>query len=152
TGRPAPPSFGSISSMTLSARYACVTKDSTIVLRNRSCDFLTLNTASLSDSSHFQMDPIILPVTLGPFDSVVIHVTASSLKDGSFLSGLLLGMSSNGLTARDTIPLRLTISEGGGAIFPLFDITVPSRCFSVDSAFRIGTTPCDSIVLLFASL
>jgi len=140
----------------LTSYYACTTKDSAIVIRNLSCDTLTLTGTSLSDSSHFQLLSIFpkkLPQTIAPGGSDTIPVAGFSLQDGSFTSELELQMLSGGtVTINDSVPLSLKVFQGGHAEIGALNLSVLDDCAPVDTVISIAATPCDSIVLLNASL
>ena len=55
-------SYAHAAQIAMISPYACMTKDSVLVITNLSCDTLTLTSALLSDSSHFH----ILPRRLRP--------------------------------------------------------------------------------------
>ncbi len=61
-------------SLVLSAPYACVTKDSVIVIRNLACDSLMLTGVSLSDNANFQIPPVPLPYVMGPTETDTIPI------------------------------------------------------------------------------
>ncbi len=143
--------------ITMVAPYACVTKDSMLVITNLSCDTLTLTSALLSDSSHFHILPSpassLLPKQIGPYDSAVVAVRVSSLRDGTFLSMLRLRiLTAGGTQINDSVPFRLDVTQGGEALFGALSLAVLNRCVTTDTSFQIAATPCDSIVLLAASL
>ncbi|MDP4198510.1 MAG: hypothetical protein Q8902_02940 [Bacteroidota bacterium] len=149
--------YGHVAQLSMVSPYACITKDTMLVITNLSCDSLTVTSASLSDTSHFQLLPTPassnLPKVLGPSDTAVVAVTVSSSTDGTFTSRLRLVLTTDaGTQIFDTIPLRLDVTQGAQALFGALDLALLNRCVAMDTAFEIGATPCDSIVLLAASL
>ncbi len=137
----------------ITSPYACITKDSAIILRNLACDSLTLTRVSVSDSSHFHVLPLPLPVTLGPAGSDTIPIQSSSQINGTFLSELRLRMLAGGSeTVNDSVPLTLKVLRGGQAEIGAVNLTVLDACTSIDTEISISATPCDSIVLLSAML
>ena len=116
TARTVDVNFSIEPSLVISAPYACVTKDSVLILRNLSCDSLTITGVSVSDSSHFQVLPHSLPVTLRPAGSDTIPIASFSENNGTFLSELELHMiAGNREAVNDSVPLTLKVIRGGQA-------------------------------------
>ncbi len=146
-------SFSIEPSMVLSIPYACLTKDSVLILRNLACDSLTITEVSLSDSSHFQILPLALPRILAPAGFDTIPIAASSLLDGMFTSALELRMlAGSSEIVNDTVPLTLNVLQGGHAEIGTLNLSLLDACTSIDTEVSILATPCDSIVLMQASL
>jgi photosystem II stability/assembly factor-like uncharacterized protein len=153
TSRNTGANFSIAPSMVLSIPYACLTKDSVLILRNLACDSLTITGVSVSDSSHFQILPLLLPRVIAPAGFDTIPITSFSLLDGTFTSELELHMIAGGSEAvNDTVPLTLKVLQGGHAEIGTLNLSVLDECTSIDTEVSILTTPCDSIVLMEASL
>lgn len=132
--------------------FACSERDSSVIITNLSCDTLTLTSASLSDSSHFQIVAANLPARLGPYGSDTILIRVTSRTDGTFTSLLRLLLQATTGTIRDSIPLRYDVTQGAQALFGSLELAFADRCISLDTSFQIASTPCDSLRLLLASL
>jgi hypothetical protein len=146
-------SYSVTPSLVLSAPYACVSKDTTILIHNYSCDTLSLTGASLTDSSHFELPHIKLPHAIGPGGVDTVPITSSSLLDGTFTSELelhLLGAKS--VSIEDSVSLALTVFQGAHAEIGALSLSVLDACTSIDTVISITATPCDSIVLQQVSL
>ena len=140
-------------SLSMLLDYACSSGDSTLVIRNLSCDTLTLTSDTLGDSSHFTLRPISLPYKIAPWDSTAIDITTSSLHDGTFSTTLYLHLVGSTNTAiDDQVPLTLWVLQGAKPHFETLSVTFADRCVSMDTVFSITNVQCDSIVLMKAAI
>ncbi len=140
-------------SLILSTPYACVSKDSIVVIRNLACDTLTVIGISLSDSSHFQIPLQTLPLIIKPGGADTVAITSFSNQAGTFTSELELLMVGGGsVNIDDSVPLTLNVFKGGQADIRALNLSALDGCSVIDTAISISATPCDSITLLQASL
>lgn len=145
-------SYSVTPSLELSAPYACVSKDTAILIHNYSCDTLTVTEQSLTDSSHFQLSHIKLPHAIEPGGVDTVPITSSSLQDGTFTSELELHMLGGKSVAIEDSVLALTVFQGAHAEIGALSLSVLDECTSIDTVVSITATPCDSIVLQQVSL
>jgi len=142
-----------VDSLVMSNPYACMTGDTSIVIHNLSCDTLTLFRATIDNPPMFQLSPLKLPIKIAPRDSIVISVIATGGQDGSFHTFLkITTLTSGGILTTDSISIAFNILQGAEALFSKFDLPVLDACHPVDTGFSISATPCDSIVILSATL
>ncbi len=140
-------------SLVVTMAQACSPVDSGIVIRNLSCDSLTVTALSLSDTSHFRILPIDLPLTIGSDDFDTIPIESDSKDVGNFSSEFEIQMlGAGGEAIKDSVPLALNVLEGAHVQIGALNLSVLDECSELDTDIMVYATPCDSIVLFPASI
>ncbi len=133
--------------------YACTPVDTTVMIRNLSCDTLMLAGTSLTNYAIFKLLPFKIPYKIPPRDSIAITVSASSQNDGVFHTALKLTMLSGAsILINDSIPITYNVQHGGEGVLSSLNITLPDACDEIDTSITIQDTRCDSIALLSATV
>ena len=146
-------SFNHDASIAMTTPYACFEKDSALVIRNLSCDTLTVTSALLSDTTYFHILPPGLPRRIAPGDSMTIPILTDVQHDGNYNSMLRLHMiGGTSVQVNDSIPLSLNVRQGAQPSFNSLQVALLNRCVSLDTTILIKNSQCDSIILVRALL
>ena len=133
--------------------FSCQTTDTTVELRNTSCDTLTLWNTSIAPNPSIQLLPFPLPYKIPPDDSVGIPITVSPGQTGVFRSELKFTVVAAGLPyTKDSIPVTLDILEGSEASFSVLQLSLLDICQPLDTIVSVLNSRCDSITVDRASL
>ena len=146
-------SFNHDASIAMTTPYACFSKDSALIIRNLSCDTLTLTSALISDSSIFHILPPGLPRKIAPGDSVSIPILTDALHDGDYNAMVRLHMiGGTSVQVNDSVPVSLSVKQGAQPSFLGLQVALLNRCVTLDTSYTIKNSNCDSIILIRASL
>ncbi|HEY3875766.1 MAG TPA: choice-of-anchor D domain-containing protein [Candidatus Kapabacteria bacterium] len=145
------PSYTRTNSLSIFEPFACHTTDSAIVIRNLSCDTLTVTAAAFTDSTYFHVISTPLPAAIAPGQYDTIFVSAGSATSGIFSSQLNLHMLSGGTTPiRDSVPVLLQVQQNARASVSGLNLVVLDRCITMDTAVFLEAAACDSITVFSA--
>ena len=130
---------------------ACSTRDTSFLLRNLSCDTITITSATFGDPAHFQLGSPTLPAKIPPYSAMPIHVLGSSNAAGSYQDILKLHLLSGLTISIDTqVALSLTVIQNSHIPWTPLSIALGGSCKSLDTVIAIPNLLCDS--LLFAAI
>ncbi len=147
------PSYIRTPSLRITSSYACQEQDSIVVIQNLSCDTLTVQGASLTDSTNFSIVPHRLPVPLPPGRSDTIFISANSPISGVFTSQLDLKMLSGRTTPiSDSLPLTFEVFGSARASINGLNLVMLDECGSADTAVSIVASSCEPITVIEASI
>jgi hypothetical protein len=128
----------------------CSALDTMIRVRNQHCDSLTLTSVTLLDTSVFEVQNQILPVSIAPDSEVIVSLRLTSQFSGTFVSRLRLEFQYRSLSIDTIIRMTVTVRDAipsaslSTAIVRFDTVTM---CDERERSVTIRNTGCDAVLV-----